>query len=384
MRIAFDHQAFCLQRTGGISRYFCELANAILLAHEELRIFAPLYRNIYLRKVPQSKVEGFWIKDYPPYTAGLCTNLVGAWAHSKIKHWRPDVLHETYYSPTMSGNTKFPVVLSVFDMIGELNVMGNAHQVADRKNSPKYRAVKRADHIICISKSTQRDLVELYDVPVSKTSVIYLGGDALHSNAIDCLTSNAPLGIDLHTPNRNEKPYLLYVGLREGYKNFIALLGAYAKSTRLSTDFDLVSFGPEPFNAHERAEIARLGLSQYQVRHVHGADGVLIDLYRNASAFVYPSKYEGFGLPPLEAMGQSCPVISSNKSSMPEVIGDAAEYFDPNDIDDMIYAMEQVVYSPSRTRDLKDKGRVRAKIFSWSRCAAETLLSYRAVSSRAG
>ncbi len=384
MRIAFDHQAFCLQRTGGISRYFCELANAILLAHEELRIFAPLYRNIYLRKVQQSKVEGFWIKDYPPYMAGLCTNLIGSWADSKIKHWRPDVLHETYYSPTMSGNKKFPVVLSVFDMIGELNLMGNAHQVADRKNSPKYRAVKRADHIICISKSTQRDLVELYDVPVSKTSVIYLGGDALYSNAIDCLTSNAQLGIELHTPNRNEKPYLLYVGLREGYKNFTALLGAYAKSTRLSTDFDLVAFGAEPFNAHERAEIARLGLFQYQVRHVQGADDVLIDLYRHATAFVYPSKYEGFGLPPLEAMGQDCPVISSNTSSMPEVIGDAAEYFDPYNVDDIMYAIEQVVYSPSRAEDLVGKGRVRAKTFSWGRCAAETLLSYQAVSSRSG
>ncbi len=382
MRIAFDHQAFCLQRTGGISRYFCELANAILLKHEELRIFAPMYRNTYLPSVQRSKVEGFWVKDYPPYMASLCTNLVGRWASSKIKRWHPDVLHETYYDAVPLGTNKIPVVLSVFDMIGELNLMGDMHQVADIKNSPKYRAVKRADHIICISKSTQRDLVEVFDVPLSKTSVIYLGGDALHSTVSACLSGIDPPSTDSVKHKKNSKPYLLYVGLRASYKNFVSLLGAYAKSARLSKDFDLISFGAEPFSEGERAEIARLGLSQPQVRYVHGDDNVLIDLYRHASGFVYPSIYEGFGLPPLEAMGQGCPVISSNTSSMPEVIGDAAEYFDPHNIDDMMYAIEQVVYSPSRAEDLVGKGRVRAKAFSWDRCAAETLLLYQAVSSR--
>jgi glycosyltransferase involved in cell wall biosynthesis len=384
VRIAFDHQAFCLQRTGGISRYFCELANAILLKHGELRIFAPVYRNTYLRSVQRSNVEGFWVKDYPPYMAGLCSNLAGRWASSKIKQWRPDVLHETYYAATPRGANRIPVVLSVFDMIGELNLMGDTHQVVDIKNSPKYRAVQRADHIICISKSTQRDLVELFDVPISKTSVIYLGSDALHSNATGCLNSIESPSADSTKHKKNSKPYLLYVGLRGAYKNFATLLGAYAKSARLSKDFDLISFGADAFSGDERAEIARLGLSQSQVRHVYGADDVLIDLYRHATGFVYPSKYEGFGLPPLEAMGQDCPVISSNTSSMPEVIGDAAEYFDPYNVDEMMYAIEQVVYSPSRAEDLIGKGRVRAKTFSWGRCAAETLLSYQAVSSRSG
>ena len=100
-------------------------------------------------------------------------------------------------------------------------------------------------------------------------------------------------------------------------------------------------------------------------------------LYDSARAFVYPSVYEGFGIPPLEAMAHSCPVISSNTSSMPEVIGGAAEYFDPLDIDDMKYAIEKVVYSESRIEILKALGERRLMSFSWDKCSQETLGVYR-------
>lgn len=374
MRIAFDHQAFCLQRTGGVSRYFCELVSAMLPTHKDVRIFAPLYRNVYLRDLPAANVQGYWIKDYPTYTAGLCTRIMGRLASAAIERWQPDLIHETYYSNRPSGSKKTPTVLTVFDMISELGFMGDPASQGDIKQTPKFQAVQRADHIICISQSTQRDLIRLFDVPALKTTVIHLGCDAFRVKPHDTLESVAiPLAA------QQAKPYLLYVGLRGAYKNFSGLLEAYATSKRLAEDFDLVAFGAGAFTQDEQTQIIALGLSLNQVRQTAGTDESLATLYRNAAALVYPSRYEGFGLPPLEAMAQGCPVVSSNSSSMPEVIGDAAEYFDPDNVDDMSAAIEHVVYSTERREELIRKGHVRSKMFDWATCAAETMRLYQTI-----
>ena len=373
MRIAFDHQAFCLQRTGGVSRYFCELARAMQQPADCLKIFAPVYRNVYLSELPRTIVRGIAVTDYPPYTASICTSLNGRLASALIESWQPDIIHETYYSNRRSGSKKAPTVLSVFDMISELGLMGDTCSSADLKSSPKYQAVHRADHVICISHSTQRDLIRLFDVPSAKTSVIHLGCDAFHANEAQKVdrTYIGTMG--------QPKPYLLYVGLRGAYKNFARLLEAYANSKRLSSDFNLVAFGSAPFTTAETAKINALGLSLDQVQHSGGSDDDLVQLYRNASAFVYPSLYEGFGLPPLEAMAQGCPVVSSNTSSMPEVIGDAAEYFDPHQADYISAAIERVVYSSERREDLILKGRLRSSMFDWARCASETRHLYQTI-----
>src|SRR5439155_12052756 len=102
-------------------------------------------------------------------------------------------------------------------------------------------------------------------------------------------------------------------------------------------------------------------------------DEMLALLYRNAAAFVYPSLYEGFGIPPLEAMSVSCPVIASKTSSIPEVVGDAGEYFDPGNMESIRSAIESVLESPTRRDELVMKGRARCAQFSWARCAGETL-----------
>ena len=112
------------------------------------------------------------------------------------------------------------------------------------------------------------------------------------------------------------------------------------------------------------------------VRQVGGEDSVLASLYQEAIAFVYPSLYEGFGIPPLEAMACQCPVISSNTSSIPEVVGEAGEYFDPKVIESIMLAIENVVFSPNCIKDLKAKGLERIKDFSWQKCAQETLKVY--------
>ena len=110
--------------------------------------------------------------------------------------------------------------------------------------------------------------------------------------------------------------------------------------------------------------------------HYFGGDDLLASIYRKAGALIYPSLYEGFGLPPLEAMAAGCPVICSNTSSLPEVVSDAGEYFDPLSQESMMEAMEAVLCSPKRRDDLIAKGYLQASKFSWKKCAQETITEY--------
>ena len=118
-------------------------------------------------------------------------------------------------------------------------------------------------------------------------------------------------------------------------------------------------------------------MAKAHVIHLGGGDDRLATLYRGASAFIYPSKYEGFGIPPLEAMHLECPVICSMTSSIPEVVGEAGEYFDPDDAESIRHAIERVLQSSDRRSELIALGRSRCNLFSWERCARETLDVYK-------
>ena len=387
MRIAFDHQAFCLQKTGGISRYFCRLAEQLEQTKQadDVGVFAPLYRNQYLRELSKNLVHGYSVKDYPTKTAGLLVKANGWLAKSQIKEWKPDLVHETYFSLNRSTPASCPVVLTVFDMIPELEAIASqaksrtAIATASGLDSIKRTAVQRADHIICISEHTRSDLLNLYQVPAQKVSVVYLGCEAVTIqgavvNISDDTSTNTSTSAATSFTSQS-RPYLLYVG----YKNFANLLQAIAQAPELMAEFDVLAFGGGTFTAAERTLIARLGFKSNQVRQQSGNDAALNEAYQHATAFVYPSTYEGFGLPPLEAMTRNCPVISSNTSSMPEVIGDAGEYFDPQSLDSISSAIEAVVFSKERTQELKKLGSERVKFFTWQRCAQETRAIYQSV-----
>jgi glycosyltransferase involved in cell wall biosynthesis len=393
MRIAFDHQAFCLQKTGGISRYYCRLAEELSRhtghlntgsEHDvDVSIFAPLYRNQYLRQMSRNIVRGYPVSNYLPKTAEISVAANGLLAKQLMKHWHPDVVHETYFSATPTAPQSCPTVLTVFDMISELAESESGHTISHFKSSSKYVAVKRAEHIICISEQTRRDLINLFEVSEKKVSVVYLGCDVVTADATKETANEATkkamyLTLENYRDD-NRRPYLLYVGLRDGYKNFDKFIRAIANSPRLKPTFDVIAFGGGVFNGHEQALFKELGLDYDQIRQQGGSDEVLNALYKNAAAFVYPSTYEGFGLPPLEAMAQQCPVVSSYSSSMPEVIGDAAQYFDPNSVESMTFAIEAVVFSTARVQELVELGNERIKIFSWQRCAENTLAVYRSL-----
>lgn len=366
MRIAFDCQIFAAQPYGGISRYFVRLVEQLIAREQDAGVFVPWHINRYLDLLPPDIVRGVRLDRYPPRTARMLMSLDQMLAKRRIQCWKPEIVHETYYSRRSSAPRGCPTVITVYDMIHEL--FPGYFSPRDKTTVMKRAAVERADHVICISESTRRDLLASFDVPEEKVSVVYLGFERfLGEHQAD------------ESDSLSARPYLLYVGSRSGYKNFSGFLRAVARSSRLLRDIDVVAFGGGDFREEEVLLMDELGFGTGQVRYAGGDDHVLGKLYDGAAAFIYPSLYEGFGLPPLEAMAHRCPVISSNSSSMPEVIGDAGEFFDPASSDDMAAAIERVVYSPQRIDDLVSRGQARLEMFTWEHCADATMDIYRSL-----
>ena len=171
------------------------------------------------------------------------------------------------------------------------------------------------------------------------------------------------------------KPYILYVGWRKGYKNFSNFIKAYASNRKVYLDFRVVIFGGEKISFNERIEFEKLGVND-KIDQFFGNDAVLSNLYKNASCFIYPSLYEGFGIPPLEAMHYGCPVIASNVSSIPEVVGDAGFFFNPGEVEEISCALKRVLYDEELKAILINKGYQQEKKFSWEQCARETFEIY--------
>lgn len=358
MKIVFDNQTFCLQAYGGISRYIVRLAECLQndCMGNEVKIFAGFHQNHYLPTLSNSLYMGKKI-SYPTRGVAKITSLNSKLLHPFIHQWNPDIIHQTYYFDLY--HYKKPVVITVHDMIHELYQQDFLPN--DITTIYKRKSVQQAEHIIAISQSTKKDLMEIFNIAEHKISVVYHGVDYFNENKIE-------------TPIYHQ-PYLLYVGQRAGYKNFEGLVRAYAHS-RLKEDFDLVAFGGGKFTVNEMQLFQSLGIQPSKIKQFGGDDSVLANLYHYAHAFIYPSKYEGFGIPPLEAMAQGCPVVSSHSSSMPEVIGSAGEYFNPNDIDSMIESILKVVYDDERKQQLIQLGYERVNLFSWQKCAKETQSVY--------
>jgi glycosyltransferase involved in cell wall biosynthesis len=366
MNIAFDYQIFTRQNYGGISRYISQLAVGLLELQQKVKIIAPIHINNYLEVLPRDVVTGIRVKRYPPKMSRLFSIYNHAFSIPKINKFKPNVIHETYYS-TFGINTKScPIVVTVHDMIHE--IFKDQFSKYDNTTKIKKAAIERADKIICITENTKKDLIRIFNISEDKVTVIHHGYDLFdRGNHIEMIGFST------------SRPFLLYVGSRGGYKNFYGLLKAISLSKQLLSDIDIVVFGGPKFSSEEISIFRTLGLSEGQVKHVRGNDSLLRTYYKTARAFVFPSFYEGFGMPPLEAMAHGCPVIASNTSSMPEVIGNAGQYFNPAEPDDIRLAIESVVYSDKHVSNLQYLGYKRLSNFSWSKCAKDTLKVYQSL-----
>jgi glycosyltransferase involved in cell wall biosynthesis len=367
VRILYDYQVFSIQRYGGASRYFVELARRIGSSSNcDVDVLALAHINAYVDTLPRQLVTGRRMNSrlgrHPRFTRvfnGIVTSAITRLAS-------PDIVHETYYSRHRHHPRTVPSVVTVYDMIHErfAHYFPNSADVWERKAA----AIGRAAHVICISESTRQNLLERVPLDESSVSVIHLA-----SSIAEHAVTDEPRA------ERDEEPFLLFVGQRGAYKNFAGFLKALSMLPSHLRSIRVVMFGGGALTDSEHSDIAAHGLSSQRMVQVDGDDALLATYYARAHALVYPSLYEGFGLPPLEAMTCGCPVVCGRSGSLSEVVGEAAELVDPMDPESIAVGLTRVLDSPALADDLRRRGRVRASLFSWDRCATETLGVYERV-----
>ena len=239
------------------------------------------------------------------------------------------------------------------------------------------RAAKSADRVITISRAAAGDIVELLGIDPARIDVTYLGGKP---------SGAATPEVDLRDRlGLGDSPVVLSVSARRPHKNLPRLLGAFARLRAEPPPVLVLPGYSTPFEDEIKAQVRDLRIDE-RVRFLGWtSERDLEGLYRAATCFVFPSLAEGFGLPVLEAMQRGVPVACSNVSSLPEVAGEAALYFDPLDEDEIAAAMEEFLVTPARRAELTEAGRRRARRFSWERTARGTADSYeRAWAERGG
>lgn len=354
MNILYDHQIFLAQRYGGVSRYFVELIRRMGRKPGcAVTVFAGFHRNALLAEAAPdlpARVIGQYLPGAVAAARRPLTALNQLWLRQVARAAAPDLYHPTYYKSLLRG-LPAPRVVTVYDMTHE--IFPQLFPAKDPTTARKQSAVAAASRVICISDSTSRDVQRLLGVPNRRLATIHISGE-LAGRA----RAERPM-LD---------PYLLYVGAREGYKNADRLLQAWSSTAELHDRYRLVFFGGET--------PPRAGATDPRIHFAAGGDDDLATWYAHAHAFVYPSRYEGFGLPPLEAMQCGCPVVASSSSSLPEVVGDAGLLFPADDAAGLASALLSLDRDPALRESLRQKGQARCRHFSWDRCADETWRVY--------
>lgn len=364
MKILYDFQIFEEQKIGGISRYFFELMRAFD-ARNETRVLFPLFfsSNYYLKKGYSVKSLLRKIDDYEFRGKHRICKFLNSFSDTQLKKITKnksyDLYHPTYYYQFPAEEIS-PYVITVHDMIHELF----CHQYEELNGVEfmlrKKEVIQNAARIIAISEQTKTDLINIYGSQIEdKIDVVYHGSPFLFKQ-------------EKKEKRLMDRPYLLFVGSRKLYKNFPRFLKSIAPL--LSEDLNLMCVGGG-FDEEEKELINDLGLGDY-IATKRVTDQELISLYQHAELFVFPSLYEGFGFPILEAFSCGCPVAASNKSSLSEIAADAAVFFDPENENSIFETVKEVLENPSLKNELTTKGYSRLQFFSWEKCAAQTLLSY--------
>jgi glycosyltransferase involved in cell wall biosynthesis len=236
------------------------------------------------------------------------------------------------------------------------------------------RAVLLADQVVCVSERTRDDLLARFPEAEGRTVVAYNGVDHVHAPALDATSVDFLRALCL--PGE----YVLYAGSLDVRKNVDLVLDALERLRARGRPVSLVLAGQSWFGSGRvERRISRLSTEGHDVRSLgYQSDAVFYELMRRAAVFVFPSRYEGFGLPPLEAMHLGTPTIVSTAGSLPEVCGDAALAVRPDDADGLAAAIDRLLRSPEERRALAERGKARAAEFTWKRTAERTLAAYEA------
>lgn len=221
---------------------------------------------------------------------------------------------------------------------------------------------KKCKYILTVSEFSKREIVKYVNIEDKKIAITYNGVDDIWRNIEDIEVENIT------------NPYLIYIGNVKPHKNLKNLIIAF-DTIRKKVPYDLIIIGKKDGFITGDEEVIRLSQSMNERVKFTGyiEDNKLIKIVKNADAMVFPSYYEGFGLPPLEAMACGTPVIASNAASIPEVCGDAALYFNPHDADDIAKKILAFYSDKQLQSDMREKGFKRSELFTWERCAEQTI-----------
>lgn len=351
MEILYTYQGL-MQKVGGVTRYFYE--NIIRIRKEcNINICTYYLSNEYFRRILQKPTF-----EYSGWQNLRVRNFIEdinmAWHLLTDKY---DLVHLTAEESQAINFSKSPIVITIHDMVPELFYN-------DRKRIQKRKTIiHHASAIICVSRNTKQDLLRIYpEIDEKKIFVIYHG--------------YSPQIID-YFPLIKDK-YILFVGSRYGeYKNFLRFLSSISSILK-SYNIKLVCTG-QKFSPLEKQKIEEYGITD-KIHHAgYVSDEQLANLYHYAECFVYPSLYEGFGIPILESFSHGCPACISNTSCFPEVALDAASYFDPNDEQSIRSSITSVLNNPSYRMELVKRGYERLHFFSWDKAAKATIQVYKNV-----
>ena len=376
-KVLYDYQAFTMQTHGGVSRCFMELYKH-LPEGVKAQIAIKESDNVYIRDIEGVKPahdrynkfvcpHNFWGKGhlhlwYDKLThGGYYPNYNKTYSIELLRKGDFDVFHPTFFSdyflPYLNGK---PFVLTIHDMIPELYPQYFSRD--DIQVVMKKKLAPLASAIIAVSENTKKDIIRILGIPDNKIHVIYHGCSFPHTSKREIQISN---------------PYLLYVGDRNNYKNF-DLFVQYVTPFLLSHAEMRVMCTGRSFNCKEKELFTKHQLEERFVHYWVSSDDEFFSLYHQALCFVYPSEYEGFGIPILEAYKASCPVLLNNASCFPEIAGDAAVYFHMDSIDsDIVEKLEKIYsYSEKERNALLAKQQERLALYSWEQSANQMAKIY--------
>lgn len=352
MKITYDNIIFSLQKAGGISIYWTELIKRLVQNEKEVSFYESENKNIFRKelhiKTQKESNVNLKILRYLPFMKKL---------HKK------SIFHSSYYRVSLQKD--IVNITTVHDFTYEYFRSGLAKYIHVWQ---KGFAIKKSDGIICVSENTKKDLIKFYPmIDESKIKVIYNGvGDEFINleNPKEYLTDEFE--------RLKDKKYILYIGDRSSYKNFDVAVEVLKKLY----DYSFVVVGGQEFSESEKENIKNIKNRVFHFRDIGGDK--LNTLYNNAFCLLYPSSYEGFGIPISEAMKAGCPVVSTNISSIPEVAGDAELLVDEIKVENFISEIMKLEDSKFRS-ELIDKGLEQSKKFSWDKCFDETYSFYKEI-----
>lgn len=363
MKIGIDARIYG-PKHGGIGRYVEQLLKQIDLQEnkqDEFVVFM-MQDDVNTINFKNKKIKKV-VADIKWYSAREQISLTKI-----IKKEKLDIMHFTHFNVPLNYNDKF--IVTIHDLIMYhfsrkeattksflvYNIKDFIHKIVTN------HAAKKAEHIIAVSEFTKQDIINTLEINADKISVVYQGVTKLNSHT-------------LHS--KNQSKYLLYVGSAYPHKNLNKLLEAFNIFSFNNRDVKLIIAGKKD-RFYERLQNSdqykfcknvelKLGIS----------DDELADLYSNASAFVFPSLYEGFGLPPIEAMQFYLPVLSSSRSCLPEVLGEAALYEDPEEVEAFANAIEKIIFDEEIRQEIVSNIYKELTRYSWENCVKKTMSIYR-------